>query len=438
MKNNIDNSHRKKRFNLRVFSVIICLCAIGSTLVGLSVDWSRPSWIFIAGSSTMQPLLEKISNVYKKAEISANSGGSALGISGVLNDKKNIGAISKSPSVNQAGLPGLPGDDLETSNEWEKNKIKTVTISRDPIAIIYKSNEEVILDNDNIPYLYLAFAGYSEIDFNKLLKNNTTNKQKIVPYARAGGSRESGTADAFLTSNNIGSRGSKEFLETISVHNTEISKVNSEENKDIWSVLKSGEYGLHTKQTNETSLETWENIKEYNQSGVPVTYLNGSFIKNNLKEIQSKGFKIAKYKTSDGDLISSNNFNDNYNWFHPLNLLLRTNSSSSNDSKLFIEWIIGSTLFENSDVYKIFNEISFTVLKPKIIKTMFGSKSEIIDDIYNYAQQHPKANYYDYINDPSTNKDWSGFWLSDYELYDIQKDERNNLKEYYGAIFTKK
>ena len=438
MKNNIDNSHRKKRFNLRVFSVIICLCAIGATLVGLSVDWSRPSWIFIAGSSTMQPLLEKISNVYKKAEISANSGGSALGISGVLNDKKNIGAISKSPSVNQAGLPNIPGEDHETSTKWETNKIKTVTISRDPIAIVYKSNEEVILDNENIPYLYLAFTGYNEIDFNKLLKNNTTNKQKIVPYARAGGSRESGTADAFLTSNNIGNRGSKEFLETISVHDTEINKVNSEENKDIWNVLKNGEYGLHTKQTNETSLETWESIKEYNQGGVPITYLNGSFVKNNLKEIESKGFKIAKYKTSDGDLISSNNFNDNYNWFHPLNLLLRTSNNTSNDSKLFIEWIIGSTLFKNSDVYKIFNEISFTILKPEIIKTMFGSKSEIIDDIYNYAQQNPKANYYDYLNDPNTNKDWSGFWVSDYELYDIQKDERNNLKEYYGAIFTKK
>lgn len=438
MKNNIDNSHRKKRFNLRVFSVIICLCSIGAALIGFSVDWSRPSWIFIAGSSTMQPLLEKISNVYKKVEISANSGGSALGINGVLNDKKNIGAISKSPSINQAGLPNLPGEDPKISNIWENNKIKTVTISKDPIAIIYKSDEEIILDNDNIPYLYLAFAGYKEIDFNKLLKNNKTNKQKIVPYARAGGSRESGTADAFLTSNNIGNKGTQEFLETISVYNTNISKINFKENKNIWDVLKNGEYGLYTKQTNETSLETWESIKEYNQNDVPITYLNGSFVKNNLKEIEAKGFKIAKYKTKNGDLILSNKFNDNYNWFHPLNLLLRTKNPSNDESKLFIEWIIGNTFFYNSEVYKIFSDISFTILKPEIIKTMFGSKNEIIDDINNYAKLHPQANYYDYLNDPNTNKDWSGFWVSDYELFSIQQNERNNLKEYYGAIFFAK
>lgn len=53
----------------------------------------------------MQPLLEEISKVYKSAEISANAGGSSYGINSVLNNKKNIGSVSKTPSTDIAGLP---------------------------------------------------------------------------------------------------------------------------------------------------------------------------------------------------------------------------------------------------------------------------------------------------------------------------------------------
>jgi len=53
----------------------------------------------------MQPLLDEVSKNYYAAEISTNSGGSAYGISSVLDNKKNIGAVAKMPGVDTAGLP---------------------------------------------------------------------------------------------------------------------------------------------------------------------------------------------------------------------------------------------------------------------------------------------------------------------------------------------
>ena len=110
----------------------------------------------------MQPLLDEISKNYSAAEISTNSGGSAYGISSVLDNKKNIGAVAKMPGVDTAGLPNDNTNLNQNQIIWKNDGIKTVTIGKDSIGIIYKDYDgslDLTINEKNIAMFYLAFCG---------------------------------------------------------------------------------------------------------------------------------------------------------------------------------------------------------------------------------------------------------------------------------------
>ena len=145
----------------------------------------------------MQPLLTEISkNYHSNVEVSTNSGGSSYGISSVLNNTKNIGTVSKSPEKTAV-------NNGEFNDDWVNDKIKTITIGKDPIGIIYKSDSDLVIDKNNINNLYKAFCGYEQINFSSLDDSTSNLNKKIVPFARTGGAKESGTSEAFLYDSNL-------------------------------------------------------------------------------------------------------------------------------------------------------------------------------------------------------------------------------------------
>lgn len=439
MKSKKLKSHRSNFFSWKGFSWTTTFVAIIGIIVGFSVNWASPKWIFIAGSSTMQPLLDEISKIYKPSEISANAGGSSYGINSVLNNKKNIGSVSKMPSTDIAGLPGQE-DPSSTAVSWETNAIKTVTIGKDSIGVIYKDSSDITINETNIAYFYLAFCGNEKIYLNQLDESLSSSKY-LAPFARSGGSNESGTAEAFLSDNNLGTNGSKSYLKSISAYGNTLTET-SDSDESIYNVLSKGSYGSLTQNTNETSLETWEAIKNYSSkdgSGVAITYLSSGFIKNNYSEIISNGFKVAMYSSKNTQLIVEENgkydISTEYSWFRPLNLVLKTkNSTNIEECKNLIQWILANSLFENSKVSKIYQELGFLTITSDQIKTMFDpSDNSLIDQIAEYATTNPDKSYEDFLKE-NPNISWDSLWKSDYELYTLEQTERDATKEYYGAI----
>ncbi|MDE5651570.1 MAG: hypothetical protein K2H80_00680 [Ureaplasma sp.] len=430
MRQNKNKSSHNKKIIWKILVSVLTFGAISGLIVGLAVDWSYPDWIFIAGSSTMQPLLEEISGVYKKSEISANSGGSTFGITSVVTNKKNIGMLSKDPDVSVAGLPiaGISGDG-QYKKEWQEFGIKTVTIAQDAIGIIYKSNEQLDINNANIQNFYKVFCGDDNITF-KTLMPNSLNNQNFIPFARSGGGHESGTAEAFIKYNRL-SNGSESELKKVEING-----------KDVWSILSNGDYNLGVQQTNESNLETWEVIKNYNGPKIPISYLSAGFILNNYDEIIKSGFKIATYNNGK-ELINSTTreIDSEYDWYRPLNLLLRTNNIKNEPAiSKFIEWLIGNLLFNNSDVAKCFSNIGFVKCNSNTLLTMFEQQTQnnIINYLQEYIKENPNSNYDEFLTknkDVNIDDAWNYFWKSDYDIYTAQEQERSQLKNYYGAIF---
>ena len=497
----------KRKVPWKLVSVILLLLAILGLIIGFSIDWSRPSWIFISGSSTMQPLLQVISNNYKPSEITADAGGSSVGIQNVLNDKKNIGAASKTPSSSMAGVPSheeneaIPGSE---QSKWQNEKMKTVTIGWDGIGVVYKKTgvladkssqngddsisssiqeNDIVLTPNSIKWLYLAFAGYMDVDIRNLMWSNNQDSSinakqvyeakpatsplseySIVPFARSGGTTQSGTAEAFTTDSRLLKDGnqynSKKVLSGILSNTTNPTTVKNDDstidspsksdNATLWEVLESGQYGSLTHTTAESNLQTWTAIKSYNGVGIPMTYLSAGFIKNNYTDIVNAGFGVAWYKGDDNSqpvpLItkkdgqySNDNVSQSYMWFRPLNLILKANSEAY--IQRFIEWLIGNSLFKNSQYSKVLDEQGFIPIKKDQIKTMFiNNQASVIDDIVEYEKQNPNSDYDSFIKNKSEleiTEMWSSFWndSDDYQL--IDSNEYNNRKEqqvWYGAI----
>lgn len=363
-----------------IISILICISLLG-LILGVFVDWKFPSWIYISGSSTMQPLLEKISNNYKKSEVIADAGGSVLGISNLLNSKKEIASVSKNISINQAGLPKVGNHEAikaKNSVAWEKEKIKTITFSYDGIGIIYKGEEKKLnINEQNINSFFDVFAGEKEYKMNQL--DSTLSNKTIVPFVRTGGANLSGTAEAFLYDSGF--------------------KLNiSNETKKI---LINGKYGKFAIETSETNLQTWSKIKDYSMNGnqVLITYLSSGFIKNNYDEIINQGFKIASYKNNDlfNDKLELN-ISKGYDWYRPFNLLIRLNGLRNN-TKEFIEWLLKESLNIDSKVYNIINNLGYLPINEKQYFTMFPNSE----------------------------------WQSDYDLISTQYNERELSEIWYGA-----
>ncbi len=451
---------KKKIFKIISISLIGCL-SVG-LITGFSVDWSRPDWIYISGSSTMQQFLESISNIYSPAEIIVDAGGSSVGIENLVNNKKNIASVSKTPSTSTAGIPEYnsnPSIIGKYQSQWVNKNFKTVTVAFDGIGIIYKNkgilkDKEVIITPKTILWLYLAFCGNNYINGINLIPGNweldiSDVDNNLVPFSRSGGSIQSGTAESFLVDSRLLDN-SKSTLSSLNAFSNSIENT-IDTSKSIYNILNSGQYGKNTIITSESNLQTWMSIKQYSGSGIPITYLSSGFIKNNYYDIINAGFNIAKYSINDDGSdaysllnISDNNFSDNiaggYDWYRPLNLIL---SNDSNDYiKEFIEWILGNMLFENSSVYKLYNEQGFIPLDVNTIKTMFNPNDSdginMIDEIYNYAHQFPNRSYDEYAQNHTLY--WNNFWSlgSDYSLIQSnQYDSRKNNEIWYGAYKLK-
>ena len=409
MKNKKIKSSKKFRFSWKYFWISIFSLGIAGILIGCFANWKNPKWIFIAGSSTMQPLLTEISkNYHSNVEVSTNSGGSSYGISSVLNNTKNIGTVSKSPEKTAV-------TNGKFNQNWINDKIKTITIGKDPIGIIYKSDSDLVIDKNNINNLYKAFCGYEQINFSSLDGSASNLNKKIVPFARTGGAKESGTSEAFLYDSNLDP-------------NLDLT-VKSPTTMTIKEVLSSGQYGKNTFETNESSLETWQAIKSYSGEGVPMTYLSGGFIKTNYDEITKSGFKIAKYQTNDNSLLNGDSFNQKYNWFRPLNLVTKTTADIQ--TKMFIQWIVGNMLFIDSQLINTYNNIGFMYLNYQQLRTMCFGNNNVIDKINSNINKY--KSYDEYLSS-NPNLDWSSFWQPDNVIWEQQRVKNDQSRYYCGAI----
>lgn len=396
----------KKIVSIISTTFISSLCL--GLIVGFSVDWKNPKWIYVSGSSTVQPLINEISKIYTQAEVISEAGGSSTGIYNVVNYNKDVGATSREPQVHEAGLPAVANEQAisgEYSTAWNELQIKTITIGFDGIGLIYKFNNsekysDLVINNNNILNLYDAFTGSGEINSLNQIQNDLPNI-KIRAYARTGGSNTSGTAEAFLKNSGfkLPEPGNKDY----------------ERWERIDDILSSGKYGPSVQQTAESNLITWSNIKanSSNNDFAYMTYLSAGFIKNNYDDILKAGFKVALYQ-EDGqkpvELIDSNkqeiNVPDKYKWYRPLDLIVRLKDDDKlEDIKQFIEFIHDESLKPNSKLLNIYNQLGYISLSEEKWNTM------CIDDTYNSQN----------------------FWTSDYEIYKNQYIERKNTKKYYGA-----
>lgn len=380
----------KKLKIIRIILIVLIVMVPIAFFIGFFVDWKFPSWIYISGSSTIQPLMSEIAKSYTKSQIIVNAGGSSTGLSQMMSGQKQIGMISKSPSVKLAGLPNNLVDGIEENQKWEDDKIKTFTIAWDGIGIIYKtSNKNVKLDINatNATNFFEAFAGLKQFYFhnsNKRIDTNMNDGLKIVPFAKTGGSSLSGTAEAFLENN--------PFYGQISELTVEI--------------LETGTYGMNVIQTDESNLSSWNKIKDYNiqNDELIMTYLSAGFIKNNIDSIEKEGFKVATLNDIPlFDLNGGMNFPKDYKWYRPFNLLFKL-STMDKSLENFIIWFRDQLLQDNSVVKEKINEYGYTTLTSNEISSMsysIGNKQE--------------------------------FFLSDYELLEKQPD-RIKTKNYYGAF----
>ena len=427
-------------------------------IVGLSVDWAFPSWIYISGSSTMQQFLQSVSDIYQPSEVIVDAGGSSVGVDNLINGKKNIASSSKSPSKSTAGIPEYndhPAIYGKYEKQWQDEKIKTVSVAFDAIGIVYKNDgilkdKDVTITPDTIKWLYLAFAGYRQVNAINLIPNSyvlannnkLTDNDFLVPFARTGGSVQSGTAESFLLDSKL-LNDSVEVLSNINaVQDAPISNPNFDKNYSIYSILERGEYGSNVRITSESNLQTWQSVKNYSGNGIPITYLSSGFILSNYQDIVNSGFKVALYSINENGsnpiVLDKSNIAIGYNWYRPMNLIL--SGKSAEYIKEFIQWILGNMLFENSYISNIYQEQGFIILDGNTIKTMFNPNDlegrSMIDDIVEYAKQNPDSNYDEYVQ--ANNKIyWDKFWSDgdDYSL--IQSSQYNDRKSsdiWYGAF----
>ncbi|MDE5599849.1 MAG: substrate-binding domain-containing protein, partial [Ureaplasma sp.] len=325
---------KSKKKIVSIISTTLFATASVGLIVGFSVDWKMPKWIYISGSSTVQPLINEISKIYNAAEIISEAGGSSTGIYNVVNYNKDIGATSREPLVHEAGLPAIENEAAivgEYSTAWSDLGIKTITIGYDGIGLIYRfanSNQynDLIVSQQNILDIYAAFTGLNnEISSLKQIQSDLPDIQ-IRPYARTGGSNTSGTAEAFL--NNSG------------FSLPEPGDPNYERWEKIENVLNSGNYGASVQQTAESNLITWSNIKanSSNNNFAYMTYLSAGFIKNNYQDIIDSGFKIALYQDEISNtpiplINDSNELNvpNKYKWYRPLDLIVRLKGTDNEE-----------------------------------------------------------------------------------------------------------
>lgn len=377
------------------------IAGVATAAVAVSfVNWNGSTIIYSSGSSAVFPLMTILGEQYNgpgEIDLVVEAGGSGTGVTKIVTSKTQMGNLSRSPKVSEAGLPagttGAPTQkDYQFQKQWIDNKLKTITLGWDGICVVYKpyAGDTTVLDinEKNYETLFKAFAGNTQVSYSELDEKPTVSTQYLKPYARNGGSKKSGTADAFYNYSGF-----------------DVKKL-PEKTIDA---LKYGSYGEITKQTKENNSEVWAYISEGTDLEGRITYLSTGFVLNNLDLIKSKGFKIATYKKTE---LASDKINNGYDWVRPLNTVISLNSKDDKNSrsvKTFIEWVMSGP-DTNKNQYdkhldKLFKEVGIKQLSETEYKTMM-------------------------IN--------NNFWVDDYQLIKSDTKNRKDDKSYYGAYKTTK
>lgn len=327
------------------------------------------------GSSSVQPLMAALGNEYSNGhnvEISVQAGGSSNGIQWVASGLTTLGNSSKNPKDTVLSSP-----DLEKN--WKEKNIKTISIAKDGIGIVYKipdgyQPDDFAVSQDNIAKLYEGFAGFNSIplsDFYIGTKIAPNPDIIIHGFARTGGSTASGTAEAFLKDSGF-------TTDSLS--------------KDISNVLSSGQYGPNTKSTSESNAEAYNYFKSNASQPGSMIYLSLGYIQNNLASIQEDGFAVLNYKNPlDSKIYAADLTNvqdNNYKWSRPLDTMIALNSESQsklNTAKEFIEWILfgnylGISAAEEQKIQDIYTSEGAIPLTNQEKISMFNIDPKTISD----------------------------------------------------------
>ena len=314
-----------------------------AAIIYFSTPWNKINMISLVGSSSLQPLVLKLSDEYSRSDLIVQGGGSGFGIKSIVSQTTDIGLASKDPyeTVRDATIQTNDFD----RQDWINESIKTFTIAIDSIALVYKSNQPLNVTKNNIGEIYRLFSG---LDFytisNGDLKKADSARNSLVPYSRTGGSNSSGTAFSFMN----------QFIGwNWDENNQEYSKEQE--------ILKYGKYEKNVRSTNESNVETLNKLMEENLDG-GITYLSLSFVLENYETITKAGYKVASIN---GINIDENfcekpkidlDFIKNYGWFYFYNIIVSQNCS--NETKELIDWIYfkeGSSVIESLNLFPIYN-----------------------------------------------------------------------------------
>ena len=331
-----------KRWTKIFTSATVSIVPIAA-IIYFSTPWNKINMISLVGSSSLQPLVLKLSDEYTKSDLIVQGGGSGFGIKSIVSQTTDIGLASKDPyeTVRDATIQTNDFD----KQDWINESIKTFTIAIDSIALVYKSNQPLNVTKNNIGEIYRLFSG---LDFytisNGDLKKADSASNSLVPYSRTGGSNSSGTAFSFMN----------QFIGwNWDENNQEYSKEQE--------ILKYGKYEKNVRSTNESNVETLNKLMEENLDG-GITYLSLSFVLENYETITKAGYKVASIN---GINIDENfckkpkidlDFIKNYGWFYFYNIIVSQNCS--NETKELIDWIYfkeGSSVIESLNLFPIYN-----------------------------------------------------------------------------------
>lgn len=342
----------KKVLKWLMLGTTVTTIAIGTVLLS-TFWWGDLKVLSSAGSSSVQPLIAAMSNVYKTNDVVTQSGGSTTGINAAFSGTKSFGMSSKNPFKTKSEKYTVNKKEYGW-NEWGDKEIKTTTIAWDGMALIYKpvspNNAIINLNNDNFAKMYHAFSGSKSF---KLSDFGVTNDNSVVtPYARTGGSKVSGTADAFFFDSNSLYQDSSYWKNLL-----------PEEQKKVIDILKNGNYNSNVKQTSEANSQAWQMASK----GDPGTmvYLSAGFVLNNIKEIERMGFKVATYGDT-SQKLSVESITNGYNWYRPLNIMYSIKNIQE-PIKNFTTWIL-----ENPDATNIIKTLGFIPLNSGQINSMIA------------------------------------------------------------------
>ncbi|MGL4948264.1 MAG: PstS family phosphate ABC transporter substrate-binding protein [Mycoplasma sp.] len=372
----------------------ISIVSIVTPITLLSINWTNPQILYASGSSAVFPVLEKLSstylNTYQKLgltdhiEISVESTGSGTGLSSAASGTKHLGNISYGPDKSKI----KSGGDIDILKGWTEREIKTLTLGIDGIGVIYKGNFNLDINVDNVVNLYSAMAGFNEYSYADLGVSGVGSDLKIIPYARTGGAKASGTTDAFLKDSGL--------------------KMDKENPlyKPAYDALNSGNYGPKTTGTKESNIETWHQVSSNGGINGAITYLSAGFILNNKKIIEDAGFRIATYSDI---TLSSDVITKGYNWYRPLNTLF----STKEDNPTIKSWVNWFTKNYHSEpaIGKALEDLGIVPLTEEQLETM--ANPELAAKWF-----HPETG-----KDPVFDENL--FWYSDFEQkpYDEANDK---------------